>query len=55
MGLVGYGDLAKEIGIAVEPSETNPDEWDMMQRWLLHYIDKAEDRHFVRYSVCSPL
>ena len=42
-------DLAKKIGMRVEPSETNPEEWDMMQRWLLDYIDKAEDRHFVRY------
>ena len=50
-GFVIQADLAKEIGIAVEPSETNSEEWDMMQKWLLHYIDKAEDRHFVRYVI----
>ena len=50
-GFVIQADLAKQIGINVQSSETDPGEWDMMQKWLLDYIDKAEDRHFVRYIV----
>lgn len=50
-GFVIQADLAEEVGMKVESSKVNPEEWDMMQKWLLDYIDKAEDRHFVRYVV----
>lgn len=44
-------DLAKEIGVSVEDSNTNPDEWEMMRKWFWKYIAKASDRHFVRYVI----
>ncbi|MCY4490958.1 MAG: hypothetical protein OXC46_05770 [Thaumarchaeota archaeon] len=50
-GFVIQSDLAKQIGIKVESSEENPNEWDMMRNWFLKYMDKAKVRHFVRYVV----
>ena len=50
-GFVIQADLAKEIGIAVEDSSTSAEEWEMMREWFWRYIDKAEDRHFVRYVI----
>ena len=44
-------DLAKEIGIAVENSNVNADEWEMMRKWFWRYIGQAADRHFVRYVI----
>ena len=44
-------DLAKEIGIEVEKSDTDTSEWNMMRRWLDRYITKATDRHFVKYVI----
>lgn len=43
--------LAKEIGIRVENSSTNPAEWEMMREWFWRYISQATDKHFVRYVI----
>lgn len=50
-GFVIQEDLAKEIGVNVENSNTKPDEWVVMRKWFWRYIDQATDKHFVRYIV----
>ena len=44
-------DWAQQIGVNVQSSDTNLKEWHMMQKWLLDYIEQAEDRHFIRYVI----
>ena len=46
-----HADMAKEIGISVEEDSVDVNEWEMMREWFSRYIDKAEDRHFVRYVI----
>ena len=47
-GFVIRADSAKEVGMKVQSSGAGPGKWDMMQKWLLDYIAKAEDGHFIR-------
>ncbi len=44
-------DVAEKIGVAVEYSWVNDEEWDMMQEWLSTYIDRVDVQHFTRYVV----
>ena len=50
-GHVIQADTAKEIGVEVEYSWTDDEEWDMMQEWLSLYIDRAGMQNFIRYVV----
>ena len=50
-GFVIQADWAKQIGVNVQSSDTGLEEWNMMQKWLLDYIEQAEDRHFIRYVI----
>ena len=50
-GFVIQADLAEEMGIEVESDSVDSEEWKLMRKWLLKYIDKAADRHFVRYII----
>lgn len=52
-GFVIQRDLAREIGVAVEDSDSNPREWDVMRKWFWNYITQSTDKHFVRYVVPS--
>lgn len=44
-------DLAREMGIKVEASSENTDEWETMRWWFWKYIAKATSTHFVKYVV----
>lgn len=48
-GFAIRADSAKEVGMKVQSSGAGPGEWDVMQKWLLDYIAKAEDGRFIRY------
>lgn len=53
-GFVIDRNLAKEIGLRIEPDETDMEEWNLMRRWFAKYVGKEADRHFIRYCVPKP-
>ena len=44
-------DHAKELGIKVEKENVDLEAWNNMRKWLSFNINKATDRHIIRYIV----
>ena len=44
-------ELAKEIGIRVQNSDEDSEEWDLMRNWLMRYVGEAGDTHFISYVI----
>lgn len=42
---------AKNIGINVEPHDSDYEAWKLMRAWLSRYLAKESDRHFIRYII----
>jgi len=50
-GFVIQYDLAEEMGLKVEKHDIDIESWELMRFWLVNYINKQTDRHFIRYVV----
>lgn len=53
-GFVIDRNLVKEIGLRIEPDDTDMEEWNLMRHWFAKYVGREADRHFVRYCVPRP-
>ena len=44
-------DLAKRIGLNVEPDEKSVELWDMMRKWLREYLYNPAGTNFIKYVI----